>query len=165
MDIDKADLFYEKLVNDIKIHPEGIYTHFATADEGDLEYASSQLSKFKDVIERMNQLDNVVVRLSSDSVQGKKVNFSTWRLNSIKTSSTILPKDTDDVFSSDHTGVNVDKSHVVCRAYENDGKCGSCRECWSKDTHTIAYVAHGKSMGKVLKDINELGYARINMVG
>ena len=124
-----------------------------------------KFSKFKDVIERMNQLDNVVVRLSSDSVQGKKVNFSTWRLNSIKTSSTILPKDTDDVFSSDHTGVKIDKSHVVCRAYENDGKCGSCRECWNKDTHTIAYVAHGKSMGKVLKDINELGYARLTMVG
>ena len=124
-----------------------------------------KFSKFKDVIERMDQLDNVVVRLSSDSVQGKKVNFSTWRLNSIKTSSTILPKDTDDVFSSDHTGVKIDKSHVVCRAYENDGKCGSCRECWNKDTHTIAYVAHGKSMGKVLKDINELGYARLTMVG
>ena len=50
VDIDKADLFYEKLVNDIKVHPEGIYTHFATADEGELEYANNQLSKFKDVI-------------------------------------------------------------------------------------------------------------------
>ena len=50
VDIDKADLFYEKLVNDIKVQPEGIYTHFATADEGELEYANNQLSKFKDVI-------------------------------------------------------------------------------------------------------------------
>ena len=40
-----------------------------------------KFSKFADVIERMNKLDNVVVRLSSDSVQGKKVNFSTFKLN------------------------------------------------------------------------------------
>ena len=50
VDIEKADLFYKKLVNDIKVQPEGIYTHFATADEGDLKYANNQLSKFKDVI-------------------------------------------------------------------------------------------------------------------
>lgn len=99
-----------------------------------------KFSKFADVIERMNKLDNVVVRLSSDSVQGKKVNFSTFKLNSIKTSSTIIPSTQNAVKA------------LVCRAYENDGKCGSCRECWNKSVETIAYVAHGRSMAKVIND-------------
>ena len=72
-------------------------------------------------------------------------------MNSIKTSSTILPKDIDAVFSSDHDGVRQDKNAVICKAYENDGKCGSCRECWNKSVETIAYVAHGRSMAKVIK--------------
>ena len=101
----------------------------------------------------MNGLDNVVVRLSSDSVQGKKVNFFTWWLDkTIKTSSTIIPTVNDAVFSSDHTGIKEDKNAVICRAYENDGKCGSCRECWNKSAETIAYVAHGRSMAKVIND-------------
>ena len=39
----------------------------------------------------------------------------------------------------------------VCRAYENDGKCNGCRACYSKDVPLIAYVAHGRKMGKVIK--------------
>ena len=100
-----------------------------------------KFAKFRDVINRMDKLDNVVVRLSSDSVTGTKINFDTWRLYSIRTSSTIVP-------SKDHATSDM----TVCQAYDNDGKCGSCRECWSKDTDTIAYVAHGKSMAKVLRE-------------
>lgn len=100
-----------------------------------------KFAKFRDVINRMNKLNNVVVRLSSDSVTGTKVNFDTWRLYSIRTSSTIVP-------SKDHATSDM----TVCQAYENEGKCGSCRECWSKDVDTIAYVAHGKSMAKVLRE-------------
>ena len=36
-------------------------------------------------------------------------------------------------------------------AYENDGKCGKCRLCWSKDVEVVAYVGHGVSMKKQQK--------------
>ena len=36
---------------EISSYIEGIYTHFATADEGDISYAESQLAKFKDVVD------------------------------------------------------------------------------------------------------------------
>ena len=51
VDINDANLLYEKITKELTIHPEGIYTHFATADEGDLSYAKKQLSKFKDVVD------------------------------------------------------------------------------------------------------------------
>jgi len=51
VDINDANLLYEKITNELTIHPEGIYTHFATADEGDLSYAKKQLSKFKKVVD------------------------------------------------------------------------------------------------------------------
>jgi Alanine racemase len=51
--IDKEDFerLYKKRRRDLAIRPEGIYTHFATADEGELSYAHMQLEKFKGVIE------------------------------------------------------------------------------------------------------------------
>ena len=44
----------EKVFNYLSKHPllpvEGIYSHFATADEGDLDYASYQLEEFKRIL-------------------------------------------------------------------------------------------------------------------
>ncbi len=51
VDINDANLLYEKITKELTIHPEGIYTHFATADEGDLSYAKRQLSIFKEVVD------------------------------------------------------------------------------------------------------------------
>ena len=28
-------------------------------------------------------------------------------------------------------------------AYENEGKCGKCRLCWSKEVPIVAYIGHG----------------------
>jgi hypothetical protein len=39
----------------------------------------------------------------------------------------------------------------LCNAWANDGKCGKCRDCWNSDIKTIAYVAHGRTMAKVIK--------------
>ena len=50
VDIADADILYERIIRELKIYPEGVYTHFATADEGDLSYAKMQLSKFKEVV-------------------------------------------------------------------------------------------------------------------
>ena len=45
----------------LKKHPhlkfEGLYSHFATADEGELGYANAQLSKFNKIIELSRELD------------------------------------------------------------------------------------------------------------
>ncbi len=92
--------------------------------------------KFAQVIADMENLPNVVVRLSSDSIQGETIQGAT--------TSTIIPVDDEIQYAS----------YTICKAYTRDGKCGSCRECWSKDTSVIAYPAHGKTMLKLIAVAN-----------
>ena len=91
-----------------------------------------KFAKFAAVIQAMQALDNVVVRFSSDSVQGEIVQGAT--------TSTIIP-----------TADKAQQGMEVCRAYENNGKCNGCRACWNKDTSVVAYVAHGVKMSKVIR--------------
>ena len=87
-----------------------------------------KFAKFADIIAKMEALDNVIVRKSSDSIFGGLVP------NAIN-SSTIIPTvddATDDM--------------VVCEAYDRGGKCADCRACWDKSVSVIAYPAHGKKM-------------------
>jgi hypothetical protein len=91
-----------------------------------------KFKKYESVINHMQALSNVVVRLSSDSVTGEIIEG--------KTTSTII--------SDDSQLKNVDG---VCQAYKHDGKCNGCRACWSKDVKVIGYPAHGKKMAKVIK--------------
>jgi hypothetical protein len=76
----------------------------------------------------MKLLPNVAVRYSSDSINGE--------YDAIH-GSTVIP-------SSDFP-----TKAKVCEAYDNDGKCGDCRSCWSKKLKVIAYPAHGRKMKKV----------------
>ncbi len=89
-----------------------------------------KFAKFKDVLDAMNRLDNVVVRYSSDSVTGGIIDG----LNS----STIF---------SEH----VPSRAFECKAYQHEGKCNGCRACYDKDVKVIAYKAHGVKMAKVIK--------------
>jgi hypothetical protein len=91
-----------------------------------------KFTKYDSVINRMMKLDNVVVRLSSDSVTGEVINGLT----------------TSTIFSDDS---QLTSDMVECKAYEHDGKCNGCRACYSKDVPIIAYRAHGKKMAKVIK--------------
>jgi hypothetical protein len=91
-----------------------------------------KFTKYNDVINRMMKLDNVVVRLSSDSVTGEVINGLT----------------TSTIFSDDS---QLTSDMVECKAYEHEGKCNGCRACYSKDVSIIAYRAHGKKMAKVIK--------------
>jgi hypothetical protein len=91
-----------------------------------------KFAKFKDVIERMQSLPNVVVRFSSDSVQGEIINGQT----------------TSTIFSN-----TVPVGALECKAYEHEGKCSGCRACYDKDVKVIAYKAHGVKMAKVIKII------------
>jgi hypothetical protein len=88
--------------------------------------------KFQAIIARMKALPNVMVRPSSDAVDG------TYTAG--VHGSTILPE-----------GAPVPAGVQVCKAPEQDGKCLDCRECYSKDVPVIGYVAHGKKMAKVIR--------------
>jgi len=88
--------------------------------------------KFAKVIAKMQALPNVVVRLSGDSINGIVIDGETV--------STIIP------FADDEVGPTT----KVCDAYERDGKCGSCRMCWDKETQVIAYPAHGVKMKRII---------------
>lgn len=92
-----------------------------------------KFDKFKSVLKEMESLPNVVVRHSSDSIQGKRIES----MNNSTIYSDIEQLD-DDI--------------VECSAQYNDkGKCGDCRACWDKSIKTVAYRVHGRKMAKQVK--------------
>ena len=92
----------------------------------------AKFPKFQPIIAAMQALDNVVVRFSSDSVLGEYV--------AGLHGSTIVP-------SAD----TAPSAAFVCGAYERAGKCSGCRACYDKNVPLVAYVAHGRSMAKVIR--------------
>lgn len=90
-----------------------------------------KFAKFGPVLAAMQALPNVMVRPSSDSVTGE---YETGLHGS-----TIVPD------TMPRQGVK------LCHAATNDGKCGPCRDCYSKDIPVIGYLAHGVSMAKVVR--------------
>lgn len=92
-----------------------------------------KFAKFKAILAAMQALPNVMVRPSSDSVTG---DFEAGLHGS-----TIVPD------TVPRQGVK------LCHAATNEGKCGPCRDCYSKDIPVIGYLAHGRSMAKVLREL------------
>jgi hypothetical protein len=91
-----------------------------------------KFAKFDAILARMEALPNVMVRRSSDAVDGtytKGVHGST-----------ILP-------SADTVPAGV----TLCQAYEHGGKCNGCRACYDKSVAVVGYPAHGRKMAKVIK--------------
>ena len=88
--------------------------------------------KFQHTIDAMVALPNVVVRFSSDSVEGAAIPGFT----------------TSTIFSEES---QLPSNATICRAYEHGGKCNGCRACYSKDVPLIAYKSHGVKMAKVIK--------------
>jgi hypothetical protein len=86
--------------------------------------------KFQHTIDAMQELPNVVVRFSSDSVTGETV-----------------PGQTTSTIFSDTLPVGA----TECHAYQHGGKCNGCRACYDKTVSVIAYKAHGVKMSKVIK--------------
>jgi hypothetical protein len=97
-----------------------------------------KFAKFAKVIAKMQTLPNVVVRFSSDSVQGQLVDGVT--------TSTIFSEKTQ-----------LPDNATICRAYEHEGKCNGCRACYNKDVQLIAYKSHGVKMAKVIKILSVRG--------
>lgn len=91
-----------------------------------------KFAKFQDVLAKMQALPNVMVRYSSDAVDGT----FTAGLHG----STIVPN-----------GDAVPAGVTVCQAPEQGGKCLDCRACYDKTVSVIGYVAHGKKMQKVIR--------------
>jgi len=91
-----------------------------------------KFTKFHDILAKMQALPNVMVRPSSDAVDGTY----TPGVHG----STILP-----------TADNVPAGVTVCKAYENNGKCNGCRACYDKSVAVIGYPAHGRKMAKVIR--------------
>ena len=91
-----------------------------------------KFEKFAGVIAEMEALPNVVVRLSSDSINGETIEGAT--------TSTIC-----------HSAENAPEGATVCEAYTRGGKCGTCRACFSKDVPVVAYPAHGAKLLKMIK--------------
>jgi len=89
--------------------------------------------KFALVFREMQNLENVRVRFSSDSINGEYI--AGLHGSVIVAAADMLPD-----------------SHVtLCKAYENAGKCSGCRACYSKEVDVIAYPAHGKTMLKIIR--------------
>jgi len=62
---------------------------------------------------------NLVIRLSGTFVDGKEP------------------------MSWSHTSTVVtDEDKATCRAFENDGKCGDCRQCWDDTVKNVSYFNH-----------------------
>jgi hypothetical protein len=89
-----------------------------------------KFKKYDSVFKKMQALDNVVVRFSSDGVNGELVTGAT----------------TSTIFSD-----TVPAGAVECKAYQHGGKCNGCRACYDKSVSVIAYKAHGVKMAKVIK--------------
>ncbi len=92
---------------------------------------SYKIPRIKKVLDRMaKKCDNIVVRYSSDNVDG------TFKRGLHR--STIVPE-----------GMRPKGVHL-CPANKQDGKCGPCRACWDKKTEVVAYIAHTRQMEKVI---------------
>jgi hypothetical protein len=116
------DLKLAEKINKVMIHTPWV-SHW-------LPTRMHKFPKFKRVINDMQLLPNVVVRFSSDSVNGE-----------------IIPgQTTSTIFSG-----TVPDGAVECKAYQHEGKCNGCRACYNKDVPVIAYKAHGIKMAKVIK--------------
>ena len=87
-----------------------------------------KFAKFQPVLESMQSLPNVMVRFSSDSVMGE---YGPNHGSTISESGTA-----DGAFP--------------CNAYNQGGKCLSCRACWNKDIPVVCYKAHGRKIAKVI---------------
>ena len=126
---DSGDLYSVKRAEKIKLVIEQTpwVSHW-------LPTRSHKFKKFAKVLNEIQALPNAVVRYSSDSVMGETIPGDN--------TSTIVP-----------TPEHASDSMTLCKAYDNAGKCGTCRQCWDKSIKVIAYPAHGKSMAKVVNNI------------
>ena len=109
-----------------------------------------KFKKFQSVLAEMQALPNVSVRFSSDSVAGETIEGTTTS-TIVEGLQDIKDPETKKIVKKIFVGV-VPKGAELCRAFEREGKCATCRACWDKKVKVIAYPAHGNKMKRVLKE-------------
>lgn len=92
-----------------------------------------KFAKFAPVFAAMEALPNVVVRYSSDSIQGE----------------TVPGRNTSTIVSD---AAQLPDTATLCPAYDRGGKCLDCRACWDQSVPVIAYPAHGATMLKLIRE-------------
>lgn len=80
---DKAEEFLKKAKKISSLEIEGLYSHFATADEGDLSYATNQLKKFNKVLDFANHL-KIKAKFIHCSNSGAILNLPNSRFNMVR---------------------------------------------------------------------------------
>jgi hypothetical protein len=90
--------------------------------------------KFRMVLEAMQALDNVMVRYSADSIDGSYIQGLHGS-----------------VIGPDAATYTENLGSKLCKAYQHEGKCSGCRQCWDKSVPLICYPAHGAKMMRVIK--------------
>jgi len=90
--------------------------------------------KFRMVLEAMQALDNVMVRYSADSIDGSYIEGLHGS-----------------VIGPDAATYTETQDSKLCKAYQHEGKCSGCRQCWDKSIPLICYPAHGAKMMRVIK--------------
>ena len=81
---EEAEAFLQEANQLDTIELEGLYSHFATADEGDLSYANSQLSRFNKVLEIAKKID-ISPEFIHCSNSGAILNLKESRFNMVRT--------------------------------------------------------------------------------
>jgi len=85
--------------------------------------------------------DNMVIRMSGYMFNGKPPEFrgKFWRMDGIPTSTATYIDENE-------------KPEVIhgslCGAKWNDGKCGSCRDCWSREVSNVTYPNQRQKINK-----------------
>lgn len=95
---------------------------------------SYRVPSIRPVLDEIKALPNAAVRYSALDVDGSY----TPGLHGC----TVVPTVDTEVPAEVH----------ICTAYERGGKCDGCRACWDKAVEVVAYVAHGRSMAKVVRE-------------
>jgi hypothetical protein len=90
--------------------------------------------KFRMVLEAMQALPNVMVRYSADSIDGSYIEGLHGS-----------------VIGPDAATYTENHDSKLCKAYQHEGKCSGCRQCWDKSIPLICYPAHGAKMMRVIK--------------
>ena len=90
---------------------------------------SYKFAKFRPIFARMEKLQNVAVRKSSDSVTGGRIRG--------KTTSTIIQdiSQLGDAYLCPKTAPGLPKNEQNCNAQK-------CRACWDKTVPVVAYIEH-----------------------
>ena len=83
LDIQEAEFVFLAIKNNPKLKCEGIYSHFATADEGDIAYAQQQLALFNGLLDQAETI-NLSFKYVHLSNSGSILNLPESRFNLVR---------------------------------------------------------------------------------